>query len=312
MSAPSPSVTSCHRRRLLSAAGLSLVPGIALAGQAPAGSLITRTISRSGEKIPAVGMGTWLTFDIGRSAFDLARRRRVLEAFYAGDGRMIDSSPMYGRAEAVVGELIAQLGSAATTFSATKVWTQGRDAGARQMLDSLRLWGLRRFDLLQVHNMVDWEAHLATLRQWQADGRVRYVGITTSHGRRHSALEAALKREDFDFMQVSYSFADRSVEARLLPLAAERGTAVIINRPFDGGALVDRLNGFRLPGWAAEIGCTSWSQVCLKWIVSHPAVTCAIPATTDPEHMRENIAAARGRLPDAALRRTIADHVARL
>jgi diketogulonate reductase-like aldo/keto reductase len=312
MPASSSSVSSCHRRRLLTAAGLSLVPGIALGEPAPTGSLITRTVPRSGEQIPAVGMGTWLTFDIGRSAFELARRRRVLETLFAGGGRMVDSSPMYGRAEAVVGELIAQLGSAATTFSATKVWTQGRDAGARQMLDSLQLWGLKRFDLIQIHNMVDWETHLATLRQWRADGRVRYVGITTSHGRRHTALEAALKREDFDFMQVSYSFADRSVEGRLLPLAAERGIAVIINRPFDGGALVDRLNGFRLPGWAAEIGCTSWAQVCLKWIVSHPAVTCVIPATTDPEHMRQNIAAARGRLPDAALRRTIADHVARL
>ncbi len=311
MHALSSPVPSHDRRRLLSAAALSMFPKLALGESAPTGPLITRAIPRSGEQIPAVGMGTWLTFDIGRSAFDLARRRRVLETFYAGGGRMIDSSPMYGRAEAVVGELIAQLGSAATTFAATKVWTQGRDAGARQMLDSLQLWGLRRFDLLQIHNMVDWETHLATLRQWRADGRVRYIGITTSHGRRHAALEAALKREEFDFMQVSYSFADRSVEARLLPLAAERGTAVIINRPFDGGALVDRLNGFRLPGWAAEIGCTSWAQVCLKWIVSHPAVTCAIPATTDPEHMRENIAAARGRLPDAALRRTIADHVAR-
>jgi diketogulonate reductase-like aldo/keto reductase len=312
MVALSSSVLSCHRRRLLTAAGLSLVPGLVLGQPASTGPLITRSIPRGGEQIPAVGMGTWLTFDIGRSAFDLARRRRVLEMFYAGGGRVIDSSPMYGRAEAVVGELIAQLGSAATTFSATKVWTQGRDAGARQMRDSLQLWGLKRFDLLQIHNMVDWETHLVTLRQWQAEGRVRYVGITTSHGRRHSALEAALKREDFDFMQVSYSFADRSVEGRLLPLAADRGTAVIINRPFDGGALVDRLNAFRLPGWAAEIGCTSWAQVCLKWVISHSAVTCAIPATTDPEHMRENIAAARGRLPDAALRRTIADHVARL
>jgi diketogulonate reductase-like aldo/keto reductase len=311
MHALSSPVPSRDRRRLLIAAALSMFPKLALGGSAPTGPLITRAIPRSGEQIPAVGMGTWLTFDIGRSAFDLARRRRVLETFYAGGGRIIDSSPMYGRAEAVVGQLIAQLGSTATTFSATKVWTQGREAGARQMLDSLQLWGLRRFDLLQIHNMVDWETHLATLRQWRADGRVRYIGITTSHGRRHAALEAALKREEFDFMQVSYSFADRSVEARLLPLAAERGTAVIINRPFDGGALVDRLNGFRLPGWAAEIDCTSWAQVCLKWIVSHPAVTCAIPATTDPEHMRENIAAARGRLPDAALRRTIADHVAR-
>ncbi len=262
--------------------------------------------------LPLVGLGTWLTFDIGASRFDLARRRQVLESFYAGGGRLIDSSPMYGRAEAVVGDLMAQLGRAATTFAATKIWTSGRDAGVAQLQESQALWRVPRFDLVQIHNMVDWETHLATLRQAKAEGRVRYIGITTSHGRRHAALEQALQRADFDFVQVSYSFADRSVETRLLPLAAARGTAVIINRPFDGGILVDRLNAHRLPGWAAEIGCTSWAQVCLKWITSHPAVTCAIPATTDPEHMRENIAAAQGRLPDAALRRRIAEDVARL
>jgi diketogulonate reductase-like aldo/keto reductase len=257
-------------------------------------------------------MGTWLTFDIGRSAFDLARRRQVLQAFFAGGGRVVDSSPMYGRAEAVLGELLPQLPDARRSFSATKVWTTGRDAGARQMQDSLRLWGLASFDLMQIHNMVDWEFHLPTLKEWKAQGRIRYIGITTSHGRRHDALEAAMRRADFDFIQLTYSLADRSVERRLLPLAAERGVAVIANRPFDGGALVDRLNGFRLPPWAARIGCANWAQVCLKWIVSHPAVTCAIPATTNPDHARENVGALRGPLPDAELRRTIAGHVAGL
>jgi diketogulonate reductase-like aldo/keto reductase len=277
-----------------------------------ADAVVTRAIPRSGEQLPVIGLGTWLTFDIGRGAFDLTRRRRVLQTFYAGGGRLIDSSPMYGRAEAVVGELLPQLAEARQTFSATKVWITGREAGARQMLDSLRLWGVTRFDLMQIHNMVDWEVHLATLKEWKAQGRIRYIGITTSHGRRHEALEAAMRREAFDFIQVTYSLADRSVERRLLPLAAERGVAVIANRPFDGGALVDRLNGFRLPAWATQISCANWAQVCLKWIVSHPAITCAIPATTNPDHARENIGALRGPLPDADLRRTIADHVAGL
>ena len=281
----------------------------------PAGSaeeVVTRPIPRSGEPLPVIGMGTWLTFDIGRSAFDLARRRQVLQAYYAGGGRVIDSSPMYGRAEAVLGELLPQLPEARRSFSATKVWTTGREAGVRQMQESLRLWGLPRFDLMQIHNMVDWEVHLTTLKEWKAQGRIRYIGITTSHGRRHDALEAAMRREDFDFIQLTYSLADRSAERRLLPLAVERGMAVIANRPFDGGALVDRLNGSRLPPWAARIGCSNWAQVCLKWIVSHPAVTCAIPATTNPDHARENVGALRGPLPDAELRRTIASHVAGL
>ena len=300
------------RRRVVAGAALSLAVASTWPSKTAASALNQRPIPRTGEQLPVIGVGTWLTFDIGSSRFELARRRQVLEVFYAGGGRLIDSSPMYGRAEAVIGDLVAQLGRVATTFSATKVWTSGREAGIAQMNDSLALWRLPGFDLMQIHNMVDWETHLATLKQGKAEGRLRYIGITTSHGRRHAAIEQALQRAEFDFVQFTYSLADRSVEARLLPLAAARGTAVIINRPFDGGALVDRLNAFRLPGWAADIECTTWAQVCLKWIVSHPAVTCAIPATTHPEHMRENIAAAHGRLPDAALRRTIADHVARL
>jgi aryl-alcohol dehydrogenase-like predicted oxidoreductase len=295
------------RRRLLTAA-LATSAGIATADEV----ILRRPVPSSGEQLPVIGMGTWLTFDIGHSAFDLARRRQVLEAFYARGGRVIDSSPMYGRAEAVLGELLSQLGSADRAFAATKVWTSGRDAGVRQMEDSLKLWGLSRFDLMQIHNMVDWEVHLPTLTQWKAQGRIRYLGLTTSHGRRHHAMEQALRRADFDFVQLTYSLAERGVERRLLPLAAERGIAVIVNRPFDGGALVDRLNASRLPAWAASIGCTCWAQVCLKWIVSHPAVTCAIPATTNPDHMRENMGALSGPLPDAALRHAIADHVARL
>lgn len=300
-------VIDLARRRVLIAATLAAASGTSNAEPSHA-----RPVVAGGERVPVIGMGTWLTFDIGRSNFEFVRRRQVLQAFYTAGGRMIDSSPMYGRAEEVVGQLMAQLGSAVQTFSATKVWTTGRDAGVRQLQESLRLWGLQRFDLVQIHNMVDWEAHLATLRQWKAEGRIRHIGITTSHGRRLDALESALRRERFDTVQVTYSLADRSVERRLLPLAAERGAGVIVNRPFDGGTLVDRLNAHRLPSWATEIGCSTWAQVCLKWIVSHPAVTCAIPATSNPDHMRENMAALRGPLPDASLRQTIKNHVARL
>lgn len=294
------------RRRLLVAAALS-----AMGAPARAAGPISRSIPSSGQALPVIGMGTWLTFDVGSGAVERARRREVLQAFFAGGGALIDSSPMYGRAEGVVGELLAERGTAAPFFAATKVWTSGRAAGERQMRDSLRLWQRPKFDLMQIHNMVDWETHLPTLRQWQSEGRIRYVGITTSHGRRHDLLEAALRRERFDFVQFTYSLADRSAEQRLLPLAQERGIAVIINRPFDGGALVERLSTQPLPSWAASIGCSSWAGICLKWIVSHPAVTCAIPATTRPDHMRENMAVAHGPLPDAAMRRRIADEFAR-
>lgn len=294
------------RRRLLVGAAL-----VVAGARARAVEPLTRPIPSSGQRLPVIGMGTWLTFDVGSGAAERTRRGDVLQAFLAGGGTLIDSSPMYGRAEGVVGDLLAGSGRSTAVFAATKVWTSGRAAGERQMRDSLRLWRRPQLDLMQVHNMVDWETHLPTLRQWQADGRIRYVGITTSHGSRHDAMAAALQRERFDFVQFTYSLADRSVEQRLLPLAAERGIAVIVNRPLDGGALPQRLAQQPLPGWAATIGCTSWAQICLKWIVSHPAVTCAIPATTRPDHMRENMTAARGPLPDAALRRVIAEQVAR-
>jgi diketogulonate reductase-like aldo/keto reductase len=210
------SIESPRRRHLVGMAAMSALP--LRAGGADA--VVTRAIPRSGEQLPAIGLGTWLTFDIGRGAFELTRRRQVLQAFYAGGGRVIDSSPMYGRAEAVVGELLPQLPDARQTFTATKVWTAGREAGARQMLDSFRLWGVTRFDLMQIHNMVDWEVHLPTLKEWKAQGRIRYIGITTSHGRRHEALEAAMRREAFDFIQVTSAW----------PIAASSG-ACFRSRP---------------------------------------------------------------------------------
>ncbi|MFM2399074.1 MAG: hypothetical protein RL341_1231 [Pseudomonadota bacterium] len=270
--------------------------------QAP---LLRRAIPATGEQLPVIGVGTWLTFDVANDRLR-APLKTVLQNFFVQSGVLIDSSPMYGAAEETLGVLMP--GSASTAaakppmFSATKVWTLGRDAGIAQMEKSRKLWGVPKFDLMQIHNMLDWKTHLETLKAWKAEGRIRYIGITTSHGRRHDDLEAAMKRERFDFVQFTYSFADRSVEQRLLPLAAERGAAVLINRPFDGGDLFDRVGKKPLPGLAAEIGCTTWAEFFLKFVVSHPAVTCAIPATSQPAHMLQNMRANFGVLPDAAMR----------
>jgi len=284
----------------------------AAAALAPLGTLaqarapITRRIHSSGETIPAIGVGTWLTFDAGADRQRRAALAPVLQTFFERGGRMIDSSPMYGSSEDVIGELLAKLGKRDAAFAATKVWVIGRGAGIGQMEASRKLWGVERFDLLQVHNLVDWEVHLRTLKAWKAEGRVRYIGLTTSHGRRHAELERAMTRESIDFVQFTYSLADRDAESRLLPLASERGIAVIANRPFDGGDLFDRVRGRRLPGWAPEIDCANWAQAFLKFIVSHPAVTCAIPATSRADHMHENMGALYGRLPDAAMRKRMA------
>jgi aryl-alcohol dehydrogenase-like predicted oxidoreductase len=298
-----------RRSALRSLAALACAAAMPPVAAAPATPL-ERAIPATGEKVPAVGMGTWLTFDVAPGA-ERDARLAVLREFFAGGGTLLDSSPMYGYAEAALGELVPRA-RPARVFNATKVWTPTRFLGVRQMEESFAHWGLKRFDLMQVHNMLDWETHLATLKAWKAAGRIRYLGITTSHGRRHDDLEAAMKRERFDFVQFSYSFADRSVEQRLLPLAADRGAAVIVNRPFDGGDLFGAVKGKPLPGWAREIDCANWAQAFLKFVVSHPAVTCAIPATTNPAHMRENMGALAGRMPDAALRRAMAADFDRL
>ncbi|HEY5789797.1 MAG TPA: aldo/keto reductase, partial [Gammaproteobacteria bacterium] len=250
-----------------------------------------------GEPLAVIGMGSWITFNVD-SVFAMDRRAEVLAAFFAHGGGLVDSSPMYGRAEAVIGHGLRRLDRPQGLFAATKVWTWGRDSGIRQLRESAALWGLERFDLLQVHNLVDWEVHLETLAEWKAAGRVRYVGVTTSHGRRHAELETLMQTLPLDFVQLTYNVVDRAAEARLLPLAAERGIAVIANRPFQGGALFRRVRGSPLPGWAAEFDCSSWAAFFLKFIVGHPAVTCAIPATSQVAHMHENMGAGYGRLPD--------------
>jgi len=292
--------------RTVAAAGLaSLLPAAASAAPAP----LTRQIPRTGAVVPVVGMGSWLTFDVGDDARARAARTEVLKTFFALGGGVIDSSPMYGSSEDVIGHGLRALGMPKGLFSATKVWTPGKDHGVRQMAESERLWGVERFDLLQVHNLLGWEDHLETLKAWKAEGRVGHIGVTTSHGRRHEDLARIMAREPLDFVQLTYNIDDREAEARLLPLAADKGIAVIANRPFRRGALIDRLQGRPLPGFAGEIGCATWAQVLLKFIVSHPAVTCAIPATTRVDHMAENMGAARGPLPDAKMRQEIIRYI---
>jgi len=277
-----------------------------IAAAAPARSAaLERAIPSSGERIPGVGLGTWITFDVGPGS-ERHARGEVLRAFFQEGGRLVDSSPMYGASEDMVGEELARIGRPAALFAASKVWTVGALAGRRQMEKSRELWRIARFDLLQVHNLLDWEPHLATLKEMKAQGRVRYIGVTTSHGRRHDLVEQIVRREPIDFVQFTYNLADREAEERLLPLAAERRIAVIINRPFDGGNLFGAKTRKPLPGWAADIGCASWAEAFLKFVISHPAITCAIPATSQVAHLRENMRALAGPLPDAALRRRIA------
>jgi diketogulonate reductase-like aldo/keto reductase len=260
-----------------------------------------RAVPTTGELLPAIGVGSWITFNVRPDPVDESPLVPVLRTFFERGGAMVDSSPMYGYSETVIGDLLRQTAHP-RLFSATKIWTIGKALGRLQFERSQRLWGVQRFDLVHIHNMLQWETHLETLKELKAARTVRYIGITTSHGLRHPEMEQALQREHFDFVQLTYNFADRSVEGRLLPLAAEQGIAVVINRPFDGGKLFPAVRGKRLPSWAREIDCDNWAQFFLKFVVSHPAVTCAIPATSNAAHMVENIGALYGRLPDAEIR----------
>lgn len=299
-----------ERRRFLR--GLAAAGGSVLLGPlafAQSNPVLTRAIPQSGEAIPLVGLGSWITFNVGRDRAGRDNCTGVMRAFFESGGRLIDSSPMYGSSQEVIGYGLKALGTPAATFSADKVWTGNSGRGPDQIEESRKAWGVPRFDLLQVHNLVAWDEHLPVLRRMKTAGRLRYVGITTSEGRRHDEFERIMRAEPLDFIQVSYNIVDREVETRILPLARNRGIAVLINRPFQQGALTRRMQRYPLPPWAGEIGCTSWAQLILKFIVSHPAVTCAIPATTSVAHVRENLAAARGRLPDEAMRRRMIAHV---
>jgi diketogulonate reductase-like aldo/keto reductase len=298
-----------RRAFLGSLATLAALGGrLAHAAAAP-GPVLTKKIPVSGEAVPVVGMGSWITFNVGDDPTMRAERVRVLQAFFDMGGVVIDSSPMYGTSEEVIGHCLAQIGNGRPFFAATKVWTPLQMLGPGQMEDSRDYWGIERFDLMQVHNLLTWEGHLETLREDQAEGRIRYIGITTSHGRRHDELEQVMTEQPLDAVQFTYNILDREAEQRLLPLAAERGLAVIANRPFRCKQLFSLFEQQPLPEWAGEIDCANWAQFLLKFVVSHPAVTCAIPATSRVDHMRENMGALYGRLPDAALRERMIRYV---
>jgi len=307
--------TYLSRRRFLSATGatalgLLLRPAWLRAANLPA---ITRAIPASGERLPVIGLGTSRTLDMAPDKDSRAQLLPVLQAFFDHGGGVIDTSPMYGYAEAMLGELLRALPyERQQLFAATKVWTWGRDAGVRQMQESMRLTGIERFDLIQIHNLRDWQVHLETLRDWKRTGKVRYIGITTSHGRDHEELALALETAPFDFVQLSYNLVDREAEQRLLPLAQARGIAVLANRPFRRGELFQSVRGKALPDWAADFDCTSWAQFFLKFVVSHPAVTCAIPASSKVRHLVDNMAAGTGRLPDAAMRKRMVQLIEQL
>jgi aryl-alcohol dehydrogenase-like predicted oxidoreductase len=271
--------------------------------------VITRPIPTTGEALPVIGLGTWQTFDVGRSAAERAPLLRVLERFFAGGGRVIDSSPMYGNAEEVVGDLLAELRPKEKPFLATKVWTSGKRAGIEQMERSFRLLRTEVVDLMQIHNLLDWQTHLPVLREWKQAGRIRYIGVTHYAHSAFGTLEQLVRTEGLDFVQLPYNVVDREAEKRLLPAAQETGTAVLVMRPFGEGSVFSHVRRRPLPPWAKELECTSWAQLLLKLILGHPAVTCPIPATSDAQHLEDNLRAGTGPLPDEAMRRRIVEYL---
>ena len=287
----------------------AVATGVLLMGEPARGQArLERRIPRSGESLPAVGLGTWQVFDVAGDARELGQARETLREFVGGGGRVVDSSPMYGSSETVTGQLAAELGVQDRLFVATKVWTSGKQAGIRQMEDSMRKLRVERLDLMQVHNLVDVQTHLATLADWKAAGRVRYVGVTHYHAGGHAELERLVHRGGIDFVQVNYSLAEPEAASRLLAAAGEAKVAVIVNRPFAEGAMFGRVKGKTVPEWAREAGCATWAQFFLKWILAEPAVTCVIPGTRNPRHVVDNLGAMAGSPPDPALRRRMTEH----
>jgi diketogulonate reductase-like aldo/keto reductase len=310
------------RRRLLEVGAGAVIGAAAATWMAPAGhaapdaarrpeghdgAVIRRKVRSTGAELPAIGIGSWQTFDVDGAG--VAAVQPVLARFLALGGRVVDSSPMYGRAEAAIGTMLKNIRagdpSAPAPFLATKVWTSGAAKGEAEMKRSMTRMGVASIDLMQVHNLVDWKVHLRTLRAWKANGTVRHIGVTHYAHSAFDDLEAIVRAETIDFVQLPYSVTDRLAEKRLLPAAADAGVAVLVMQPFDSGALFGRVKGRPLPAWAAEIDCTSWAQVFLKFLLGHPAVTCPIPATSKIKHLEDNMGALRGRIPDAALRARI-------
>ncbi len=317
-----PEIGSTSRRRTLEIlATAGLVSGLASAGwtlrpaharETALPALLTRPVPRSGEPLPAIGLGTYRTFDVGTAPDQRGPVREVLRRFVELGGSVVDSSPMYGRAEAVVGELAHSLGVQDRLFHATKVWTRGADSGVAQMQASFRSMRVQRMGLMQVHNLLDLETHLPTLKAWKEEGRIRYLGITHYQASAHEALERWMRSGEFDFVQVNYSLAEREAESRLLPAARDLGVGVLVNRPFAQASLFRRVRGIDLPEWCAAFDCGSWAQFFLKFIVAHPAVTAVLPATGNPRHLDDNMAAGTGALPDEATRRKMVAFLADL
>jgi diketogulonate reductase-like aldo/keto reductase len=291
--------------RLIGASAAGLLLPISARAASESSTMLTRAIP--GERLPVIGLGTWRTFDVDLTTDNRRQLEEVLSLFVKLGGRVIDSSPMYGHAEQVIGDLTATLGIREKLFLATKVWTRGKESGIRSMERSMALLRTKRIDLMQVHNLLDVYTHLATLREWKQQGRIRYLGITHYEAGAFGDVEKIMHNEKLDFVQINYSLIEQEAEQRILPLAQERGIAVIVNRPFGGGDIFERVRSRPLPDWAGEIDCRSWAQFFLKWIVAHPAVTCAIPATDKPRHLEDNMRGGIGRLPDANMRRRMAE-----
>jgi len=313
-----PTFADARRRRLLLAATGALLP-LALPSafaQTPAATgsplprMNTRPIPSTGEALPVVGCGTWRTFDVGDNPQAQAALADVLRILFDNGGSVIDSSPMYGSSEAVAGAVLTRIGGHGRAFVATKVWTEGREAGIAQMEESMRRLQQPRIDLMQIHNLLDWRTQLATLREWKSQGRIRYLGITHYTSSAFAEVQAVMRSETLDFVQINYAADDRAAEERLLPLARERGIGVIVNQPFGGGGLLGKLKGKPVPEWSKEIGCTTWAQLLLKFVLAHPAVTCVIPGTGRPEYMQDNVRAGFGSYPDQSMRQRIAAAVA--
>ena len=296
---------SYNRRHFLKSAGTvsllyALAPGHLAASESTA---IKKTIPSTGERLSVIGLGTSRTFDVDSAGAAQSPLLEVVQSFFDNGGQLIDSSPMYGNAEAVTGALLSQVNNKQNLFTATKVWTNGKREGINQMERSMQRMGVARIDLMQIHNLRDWKTHIDTLVEWKARGKIRYIGITTSHGRDHDELEQLLQQLPLDFVQFSYNILDREVEKRLLPIASEQGIATLINRPYQRGRLFRKVRGKSLPEWASEFDCASWGQFFLKFIAAHPDVTCVIPATSKLKHMIDNMGAGFGRLPDESTRR---------
>jgi len=306
----SPSNHDTRRRFLRTAIGVPvslawLAFACAQTGASALPRITQRVIPASGEHLPVIGCGTWRTFDVGDDPAARAQLAEVLRILFAAGGSVIDSSPMYGSSEAVAGALLTQLDAHRKAFVATKVWTEGREAGIAQMEESMRRFQQSPIDLMQIHNLLDWRTQMATLRDWKARGRIRYLGITHYTSSAFGEVAAVMRSEKPDFVQINYAADDRAAEQRILPLAADLGIGVVINQPFGGGGLLARVVKTPLPAWAAEIGCTSWAQVLLKFVLAHPAVSVVIPGTGRPQYMADNVRAGSGPLPDAAMRARI-------